>query len=77
MRQAETCAHQDSDFNIMLCLAHQVNERRRAILYHAHQSSVYNGGKMRQAETRAHQNNEFNIVLCLAHEVNERKRAIN
>ncbi len=52
-------------------------EKAQAILHHAHQSSVYNGGKMRQAETRAHQNSEFNIMLCLAHEVNERRRAIN
>ncbi len=30
-REAETHAHQNSGFNIMLCLAHQVNERIRAI----------------------------------------------
>ncbi len=31
MRQAETHAHENGGCNIMLCLAHQVNERRRAI----------------------------------------------
>ena len=41
MRQAETHAHQNSGFNIMLCLAHQVNERIRAIKEgHAERSSL-------------------------------------
>ena len=58
-----------------MCVCSVSSQEAQAMLYHAHQSSVFNGGKMRQAETRAHQNTEFNIMLCLAYQV-ERRRAI-
>ncbi len=57
-----------------MCVCSLVSRDAEAMLYHAHQSSVYNGGKMRQAETRAHQSSGFHIVFCLAHRVNEQRR---
>ena len=58
------------------CVCSMISQEAQAMLYHAHQSSVFNGGKMRQPETRAHRNSEFNMMLCLAYQVNERRRAI-
>ena len=51
-------------------------QEAKAMLYHAHQSSILNEGRMTQAETCAHQDSDFKIMLCLAHQVNERRRAM-
>ncbi len=52
------------------------SQEAQAMLYHAHQSSAFNGGRMRKAETHAHQSSGFNILLCLVHQGKERRRAI-
>ncbi len=40
-------------------------QEAKAMLYHAHQSSILNGGRMTQAETCAHQDSDFNIMLTI------------